>query len=163
MIFEKFYNWPEERLGLMGGVSFVLVGVFAYFIYLLNISWTVTGLGILVIILSALTALFFELPRIKGLRPAISTFIGGITLGVTIIVWVYTLTFIQSSDWFLIIEAALLSLALLISSFFGFGFLYIALIPPQGSKPRVMAPKPKKREKIKKPVEEEEEDFIDRL
>gem|GEM_PF-3223761 len=167
MIFERFYNWHEEILGLMGGISFVLMGVFAYFIYL-EISWTITGLGIVVIILSALTALFFQLPRIKGVRAVISTFVGGITLALTIIVWVYTLTFVQSSDWIKMVEASLLSLGLLITSFFGFGFLFIALIPPQGGKPKPIIPKkaPKKKEKKIVPVteeEEEEEDFIDRL
>ncbi|OYT60793.1 hypothetical protein B6U71_00190 [Euryarchaeota archaeon ex4484_178] len=162
MIFEKFYNWQEEILGLMGGISFVLMGVFAYFIYTLSISWTVTGLGILVIILSATTALFFQLPRIKGIRAAISTFIGGITLALTIIVWVYALTFVQSEDWKMIAETALLSLGLLIFSFFGFGFLFIALIPPQGAKPKIPVPKHIKKEKKSTKIEEEE-DFIDRL
>ena len=146
-------------------ISFVLMGVFAYFIYL-EISWTITGLGIIVIILSALTALFFQLPRIKGVRAVISTFVGGITLALTIIVWVYTLTFVQSDNWIKITEAALLSLGLLITSFFGFGFLFIALIPPQGSKSKTLIPaKPKKKERKISGIreEEEEEDFIDRL
>jgi len=163
MIFEKFYNWPEERLGLMGGLSFVVMGVFAYLIYLLHLSWSVILTGFLVVIFSALTALFFQLPRIKGFRAALSTFIGGIMLGLTIIVWAFSLTLVDSSDWILLAEVALLSIGLLISSFFGFGFLFIALIPPQGSKPKIVPSKPKRKEKIVKPVEEEEEDFIDRL
>ena len=161
MIFEKFYNWPEERLGLMGGLSFVLMGVFAYLIYMIQLPLTTILMGVLIIILSALTALFFQLPRIKGLRAAISTFIGGIMLGLTIIVWALSLINTGISDPLLLAETALLFLGLLLSSFFGFGFLFIAIIPPQSNRP-ITAPKKKKRE-TKRVAEEEEEDFIDRL
>ena len=164
MIFEHFYSWNEEKLGLIGGISFVLLGIFAYFIYLLHLPLGVLVLGFMVVVFSALTALFFQLPRIKGLRAGISTFIGGIMLGITIISWGYSLSLLLSESWALMMEAAALSIGLLIASFFGFGFLFIALIPPQQSPSKEISfkshkPQPKKGVKEFK----EDDDFIDRL
>lgn len=161
MIFEYFHAWDEEKLGLAGGVFFVLMGVVAYLIYISKQSIEIIVLAILIVVFSALTALFFQLPRIRGVRPGVSTFVGGITLGLSIILWGYLLALTPPGGWSKMGEIAGLTMGLLITSFFGFGFLFLALIPPE-NKPRV----PEKRGRaVKRGVKEfkEEDDFIDRL
>ena len=181
MIFERFYKWNEEKLGLLGGLGFVFIGVFAYLIYRLELSgnagWVPVLITLLLIALSAVTALFYQLPRIKGVRGAISSFAGTIILGLTVVLWVWNMSIVYHANYnnlLLILEVALLSAGLLISAFFGFGFFFIAIIPPYKpikKRKKVKVPKKKKAKVEKEPVgemkeevdEEIEEDFIDRL
>ena len=177
MIFERFYKMDEEKLGLLGGLGFVLVGVFTYLIYRLELSGEAgiipVLITILLILLTAVTALCFQLPRIKGVRGAISSFLGTIILGLTVVLWVWNLTIVynaNSQNILLILEVAGLTAGLLISSFYGFGFFFIALIPPYKSvkkkkrrkKMESMVPVKKESRKVER-EEEEEDDFIDRL
>ncbi len=161
MIFEYFHAWDEEKLGLAGGIFFVLLGVFAYLIYILRPPIEIIVLAILIVVLSALTSLFFQLPRIRGIKPGVSTFVGGITLGLSIIFWGYLLFLIPPDSWAKMGELAGLTMGLLISAFFGFGFLILALTPPE-SNPIVPD---KKGKAVKRGVKEfkEDDDFIDRL
>ncbi len=161
MIFDYFYLWDEERIGLLGGVSFVLVGLFGFLLYIFNPSLIFLAIMLLIVTFTALTALFFELPRIKNVKPGISTFIGGIMWGLAFIMWGYSIYLVPPESWEYLAEVASISLGLLISSLFGFGFLFIAAIEPYDKKkiPR------KIREPKKMGVKEfkEDEDFIDRL
>ncbi len=159
MIFEFFHTWHEEKLGLMGGISFVLMGIFTYFLYLMRLSTEIMLLAAMVVVFSALTSLFFQLPRIKGVKPGVSTFVGGITLGLAVIFWGYILSLIPPESWEKMGEVAGLTAGLLIASFFGFGFLILALVPPQEQVKHIVEGKNKMGVKEFK----EEDDFIDRL
>ena len=163
MIFDYFYLWDEEKIGLAGGISFVLLGLFAYLLYRFNSSMIFIIIMLLIVIFTALTAWFFELPRIKNAKPGVSTLIGGITWGLSFVLWGYSIYLIPPKSWEFLGEVAALSLGLLISSFFAFGFLFIAAIEPAEKEIHKIPRKIK--EPKKKGIKEfkEDEDFIDRL
>jgi multisubunit Na+/H+ antiporter MnhG subunit len=161
MIFDYFYKWNEERTGLIGGVCFVLVGLFIYLSYLLNSSLIYLLTLILIVIFTALTAFFFQLPRIKNYKPGISTFIGGVTWGISFIIWGYSIYLLIPNSLEFLTEGASIPLALLITSFFAFGFLFIAAIEPYKESKAIT----KKIKGKKKGIKEfkTDEEFIDRL
>lgn len=164
MFFERF-DWEEEKLGLISGLSFVLIGVFGYvicFIYEnMGQGMNLASIGALMgtMVASGLTAVLFQLPRIKGTRAAISTFLGGIMLGISVILWVITGALFQSSTENILsmVEVFGVSLILLILTFFAIGFLILALYPEEGIEKNI--------EKIATPEKKDEieEDIIDRL
>ncbi len=162
MIFDYFYLWDEEKIGLVGGISFVLLGLFAYLLYRFNSSMLFIICMLLIILFTALTAWFFELPRIKNAKPGISTLIGGIMWGLSFVIWGYSIYLVPPNSLEFLGEVAALSLGLLISSFFAFGFLFIAAIEPAEKMHKI----PRKiKEPKKRGIKEfkEDEDFIDRL
>ena len=162
MFFENF-DWEEEKLGLIAGLSFVLMGVFGYLVYWFyekagGIPYLSLGALIGSMASAGLTAILFQLPRIKGTRAAVSTFSGGIMLGVSVILWVITGALFPRNDLLLLLGIFGISLLLLVLTFFGIGFLVLALYPEGGgySEPEIEEPAPKKHEEV-------EEDIIDRL
>ena len=162
MFFERF-DWEEEKLGLISGLSFVLIGVFGYALYYIygksgGMNFLSIGALTGTLIAAALTAILFQLPRIKGTRAALSTFSGGIMLGVSVILWVITGALFPSSDILLLLGAFGISFLLMVLTFFAIGFLVLALYPEGTgySEQRVETSAPKMHE-------EEEENIIDRL
>ncbi len=128
MFFEQF-AWEEERLGLISGISFVLIGVFGYFLYLQNPSLLSAVILVFAMFMAGATAVLFQLPRIRGTRAAISTFLGGLSIGGAIILWVIADV---NTNKDLIGEAVifLLTAAELVLVFFAIGFMFLALYPP---------------------------------
>ncbi len=163
MFFERF-DWEEEKLGLISGLSFVLIGVFGYVIYYIyetmgqTMNFASIGALIGTMVASALTAVLFQLPRIKGARGALSTFSGGIMIGVSVILWVVTGALFQSETVISQVEVFGVSLILLILTFFAVGFLILALYPEERVEKYT-----KEIPKVAEKKEEIEEDIIDRL
>ncbi len=157
MFFEQFL-WEEEKLGLISGMSFVLIGVFGYFVYLQNLSLYSIIFLVLAMVFAGLTAALFQLPRIKGTRAAISTFLGGIAIGVSVIFWVIA-DVNTSKD--IIGEIIIFSLTAieLVLAFFAIGFMLLALYPV-GSETLTPTHEEKKKEEKKRGVEE---DIFERL
>ena len=162
MIFNRFYSWDEEKIGLIGGISFVILGLFAYLLYRFDSSILFITSILLIILFTALAAWFFELPRIKNAKPGISTLIGGIMWGLSFIILGYSIYLAPPRSWEFLGEVAALSLGLLISSFFAFGFMFIAVIEPAEKLHKIPR---KMKEPKKRGIKEfkEDEDFIDRL
>ncbi len=134
MFFENF-AWGEEKLGLISGVSFILIGVFAYFIYLEGLTIVPLVLLILGMLAAAGTAVLFQLPRIHGMRPAISTFLGGMGIGAAVILWVLSCVSVNDNLIHEIIVFILTGVEMVLS-FFAVGFLLLALYPETVNKPR---------------------------
>jgi len=160
VLFERFI-WEEEYLGLISGISFVLIGVFAYAIYLLSVSYIILGLITGAMCTSALTALMFQLPRIKEVKPGVSTFAGGLLLGVTVLIWAIVSS-LTSGEFLRRVELSGIAGILAILSFFAVGFLILALYPPgmRGLSNAHVAPSREERKKEKK---DDIEDIIERL
>ena len=128
MFFEKF-TWEEEKLGLISGISFVLIGVLAYAIHLENLNpWSIV-LIVLGMLAVGGTAILFQLPRIGEMRAAISTFLGGITIGLGIILWVIGASLAPEGLFHEILIFSLTG-AEMVLAFFAVGFLMLALYPP---------------------------------
>ncbi len=127
MFFEQFL-WEEEKLGLISGLSFVLIGVFGYLIYLQNLSLISILFLVFAMVFAGATAALFQLPRIRGSRAAVSTFLGGIAIGISVIFWVIA-DVGTSTDW--VGELIIFSLTAieLVLAFFAIGFMLLALYP----------------------------------
>ena len=132
MLFEAWSTWEEEKLGLVAGVGFVLIGVFSYLIYTM---WMYVGLIALLLLglamaSSGVTAVLFQLPRIRGVRAAISTFLGGITIGLSIILLVAACGQVAAD----LLKSIALYIAMgmeVVLSFFSVGFLILVLYPDE--------------------------------
>ncbi len=157
MFFEQFL-WEEEKLGLISGMSFVLIGVFGYFVYLQNLSLYSILFLVLAMVFAGLTAALFQLPRIKGTRAAISTFLGGIAIGVAVIFWVIG-DVNTSKDILGEIIIFTLTAIELVLAFFAIGFMLLALYPVGSETPTTTTHKEEKKEE-KNSVEE---DIFERL
>ncbi len=127
MFFEHIF-WEEEYLGLVSGVSFVLMGVFAYFVYYLSPSPMIVGFIAASLSFSGLTSILLQIYRVRKIKPGISTFLGGISMGVAVIFWALVSAF-SRGEMLRRVEIASLSAALTVLSFFAFGFLFLALYP----------------------------------
>ena len=165
MFFEHFM-WEEEKLGLLSGISFVLIGVFAYLIYLLAVNILSVLFLALSMVTAALTSVLFQLPRLKGSRPAISTFLGGMAIGVAVILWVIAGSLV-TDDILKKVEVFTIMAMELILSFFAVGFLILGLYPPgSNTKPTVERRKEGNEEvshNVKTEENEIEEDIFERL
>ncbi len=186
MFFEKFEGWGEDKLGLIAAMSFVLIGVlgYVYLIYLMRdvyIAPLYVLLLFVAIALSAVAASFFQMPRIRGMRAAISTFFGGIAICLTVILWVVSWASI-STEFLKLVLIAAISGGMVFLAFFAVGFLLLAFFPESAemklpSAPTTISkPAPKMESKTKKKttasahkkdthldLEDEDEDFIERL
>ncbi|NPA75537.1 MAG: hypothetical protein GXO25_05600 [Euryarchaeota archaeon] len=131
MFFENFM-WEEEKLGLISGVSFVLIGVLGYAVYLQKIGLFSVIFLVLGMLAASGTAVLFQLPRIRGMRPAVGTFLGGMSIGGAVILWVIAAS-MAGGD--LLSEIIVFSLfgAEIVLAFFAVGFLLLALYPPYGN------------------------------
>ena len=161
MFFEQF-TWEEEKLGLISGISFVLIGVFGYFTYLQGISLNSVIFLILAMLASAGAAVLFQLPRIRGMRAAISTFLGGIVIGAAVILWVIAATLTPGDIWKVVIIFGISAVEIVLT-FFAVGFLLLALYPP-GMEPVAInkGTAPVAGEKSKK-SDIEDDDIFERL
>ncbi len=185
MFFEKFEGWGEDKLGLIAAMSFVLIGVlgYVYLIYLMRdvyIAPLYVLLLFVAIALSAVAASFFQMPRIRGMRAAISTFFGGIAICLTVILWVVSWASISTELLKLVLIAAI-SGGMVFLAFFAVGFLLLAFFPENAemklpSPTTISTSTPKKKTKTNKKtsasahekdthvdLDNEDEDFIERL
>jgi len=165
MFFEGFM-WGEERLGLLSGVSFVLIGVFAYLLYLQELSLVSILLMVLGMLATSGTAIFFQMPRIRGTRAAISTFLGGLSIGLAIILWVIACAAAGEDILHEVLVFTLAGVELFLA-FFGVGFLLLALYPSEAEP--VSISKSEKSERTKKSRQSEthehnqDDDIFERL
>ncbi len=162
MLFEHIF-WEEEYLGLISGVSFVLMGVFAYFLYTLAAAVTVLLFIIAAVGASGLTAILFQVYRVKKIKPGVSTFAGGITLGIAVLFWALSTASVTGN---IVRKAEIsgISAALTALSFFAFGFLFLALHPLQRYPPEQGYGERKIESRGEGKKEKKDiEDFIDRL
>ncbi len=165
MFFEEF-TWEEEKLGLISGISFVLMGVFGYLLYLEEMTLYSLIFLILAMVAAAGSAVLFQLPRIRGMRAAIGTFLGGIIIGGAIILWVIAASMTPGDIIKMIIIFGVSGIEIVLS-FFAVGFLLLALYPP-GMEP-VISPKTgaaggeKKEKSHEKMIDVEDEDIFERL
>ena len=157
MFFERIFL-QEEYLGLISGISFVLMGVFAYFLYLLTVSYLILLFIIAAVAFSGLTSILFQIHRIKKIKPGLSTFLGGITLGISVLFWVLS-SAVVNGDLIREVEVSGISAALTALSFFAFGFLFMAFYPVR----RYSSKMHHKEMHEKSSKKEDIEDFIDRL
>ena len=130
MLFEMWTTWEEEKLGLISGISFVLIGVFGYLLYIEGVGPVATLFLALAMASAGGTAVLFQLPRIKGTRAAISTFLGGIMIGLAIILLVVACSMSTGP----ILTEAIVFTAMTIEvllAFFAIGFLMLALYPEE--------------------------------
>ncbi len=168
MFFNHLY-WEEEIIGLIAGLAIVLVGVFAYIQYLLSPTYLVMLFAVSSMVFAALSAVLFQLPRLEKVRPAMGTFLAGITIGLAVIFWVLCIASVKGELLYRI-EVSTVSAILAILSFFAIGFILLALYPPlrietkqAGQK---MNGKKRKVSKNRKDRDKEiniNEDIIDRL
>ncbi len=158
MFFESFL-WEEEKLGLISGVSFILMGVLGYAVYLQNIGWIALILMILAIIAAAGTAILFQLPRLRGMKPAVGTLLGGMMIGGAVILWVLSGV---TAGGALFHEAIVFSIigAEVVLAFFAVGFLILALYPP-GTEDLAPAKAPPTRSQTRAPEKEQKNVEID--
>ncbi len=168
MFFNHLY-WEEEIIGLIAGLAIVLVGVFAYLQYLLSPTYLVTLFAVGAMLFSSLSAVFFQLPRLKKTRPAVSTLVAGISIGLAVIFWVLSMASVKGELLYRI-EVSAVSAILAILSFFAIGFILLALYPPLRPSAKHWAGEIRTKTR-KTPVKRKEkgreinmdEDIIDRL
>ncbi len=169
MFFERFDSWGEEKLGLLAGVSIVLIGAFIYLLYWVKINLLTYVPLVLMIISSGFIAYLFQLPRLKNMKSGVATLFGGLMIGVTIVF--YAIMGAMENQRDAVGQAIVWSIGALIMilSFFAVGFLLLAVYPEEGALvTHKETPKSEKKEKKEKSEEKEkgekeEEDFLERI
>ncbi len=169
MFFERFDLWGEEKLGLLSGISFVLIGALVYILYRINLGLLSYVPVALMIVSSASIAYLFQLPRMKNTKSGVATLLGGLMIGVAIVFYAIMGAMEKNRDLGGQIAVLGIGAALMVLSFFAMGFLLLAIYP-EGSQLMVeessmqgkeKGEKPK--EKVKEKIREEEEDFLERI
>ncbi len=172
MFFERFDLWGEEKLGLLSGISFVLMGALIYVLYCMNFEILSYIPLALMILSSASIAYLFQLPRLRSTKSGVATLLGGLMIGVTIIFYAIMGAMEKNRDILGQIEIWCIGAAIMILSFFAMGFLLLAVYPEgalssaeevEKSKKK-KAERKKEKEEIKEKKEKEgEEDFLERI
>lgn len=169
MFFERFDSWGEEILGLLAGVSIVLIGALIYVLYWIKINLLTYVPLVLMIISSGAIAYLFQLPRLKNMKSGVATLLGGLMIGVTIVF--YAIMGAMETQKGVIEQIVVWGIGALIMilAFFAVGFLLLAVYPEGGALvTHKETPKSEKKEKKEKSEEKEkgekeEEDFLERI
>jgi uncharacterized membrane protein len=142
-------------------------------VYLENVGLISALLLSLGMLCAAGTSILFQLPRIRGMRPAVGTFLGGMSIGGAVILWVLAGVFAGGELIHEILVFALMGAEIALA-FFAVGFLILALYPPgmEGqAQSAAVSPKARKNKEEKKSAtdkdrglkEELEDDIFERL